>query len=111
MQSDSARRASKSRCCRAIGGGSRSARWMQMNADILNLPIAVPSVTEATGLGAALLAGWGAGCYDSLEIAAGATAVVERTFVPDPGHVEQYAARIELYRRLYPAVADLHAHM
>jgi xylulokinase len=94
---------------RAIGGGARSARWMQLNADVLNVPVAVPRVTEATGLGAALLAGWGAGCYDSLARAADDTVAIERTFVPDAGRAESYAARMELYRRLYPAVSGLHA--
>jgi xylulokinase len=92
---------------RAVGGGARSARWMQINADILNRPIAVPRVTEATCLGAALLAGWGAGCYDSLEAAARSLIAVERTFTPRPSRVEQYARRMDVYRRLYPAVREL----
>jgi xylulokinase len=98
---------------RAIGGGARSARWMQRNADVLNLPITVPQVTEATGLGAALLAGWGSGCYDSLAEAAAATArnrSAEQTFVPDPTRADQYARRMEQYRQLYPAVSAIQVH-
>lgn len=96
---------------RAIGGGARSARWMQINADVLDIPIAVPHVNEATGLGAALLAGWGAGCYDSLEDAARALTVVERTFAPRPQHSDQYAERMAVYRRLYPSVRDLNPQL
>jgi xylulokinase len=92
---------------RAIGGGARSVRWMQMNADILNCPVVVPRVTEATALGAALLAGWGAGCYDSLETAARSLIAAGRTFTPQPLRAEQYARRSEVYRRLYPAIRDL----
>lgn len=92
---------------RAIGGGARSARWMQMNADILNRPVAIPRVIEATCLGAALLAGWGAGCYDSLEAAARSLIAVERTFAPQPLRVEQYAQRMAVYRKLYPALKEL----
>jgi xylulokinase len=94
---------------RAIGGGSRSVRWMQMNANILNCPVAVPDVAEATALGAALLAGWGAGCYDSLDSAARALIAVERTFLPQPQRLQEYAQRMETYRRLYPAVRELNS--
>jgi len=98
---------------RVIGGGARSARWMQLNADLLNLPIVTPPVTEATALGAALLAGWGVGCYDSLQSALHATqqAGPARTFAPRPALAEAWAERCEIFRRLYPAVAPLHADL
>lgn len=40
---------------------------MQFLADILDITIERPQVTETTSLGAAMLAGLGAGLYDSLE--------------------------------------------
>lgn len=96
---------------RAIGGGARSARWMQMHADILNVPIAVPPITEASGLGAALLAGWGTGCYDSLDTAASVSVGVEQTYIPDAERTELYARRMNIFRGLYPAVSGLQAQM
>ncbi len=43
-------------------GGATVNRWlMQFQADILGVPVAVPEVAETTALGAALLAGVGAG--------------------------------------------------
>jgi autoinducer 2 (AI-2) kinase len=45
------------------GGGSKSRTWIQAKADILNLPVHVPHIKEATALGAAMLAGVGAGVY------------------------------------------------
>ncbi len=41
---------------RLIGGGSRSALWRQMVADIFELPVVLPRVKEAAALGGALQA-------------------------------------------------------
>jgi glycerol kinase len=46
---------------RVDGGVSRSAPLLQMQADFLNLPVVRPKVVETTALGAAALAGVGAG--------------------------------------------------
>ena len=40
---------------------------MQFQADIGNIPVVRPAVLETTALGAALLAGLGAGVYGSVE--------------------------------------------
>lgn len=44
---------------RSLGGGARSAVWLQMKADICGRVFRVPACTEAAAQGAALLAGWG----------------------------------------------------
>jgi len=43
---------------RLTGGGSRSAVWRQMVADVFNLPVTVRKVDEGAALGAALQACW-----------------------------------------------------
>jgi xylulokinase len=43
---------------RLTGGGSRSAAWRQMVADVFELPVEVPAETEGAALGAALQALW-----------------------------------------------------
>jgi xylulokinase len=48
-----------------VGGGSKSRVWIQAKANILNTPVFVPRIREATALGAAMLAGVGAGIYSS----------------------------------------------
>ena len=55
-----------------VDGGMASNDWlMQFLADIVDMPVERPEVTETTALGAAMLAGLGVGLYDSLdEIAA-----------------------------------------
>lgn len=89
---------------RAVGGGAKSARWMQIKADILNTPIAVTSETEATAKGAALLAGAAIAAFD-LNDAALRWATPERRFEPHPQLAPYYNERFELYQQLYRNLA------
>lgn len=47
----------------ASGGGARLQRWMQIKADISGCIVEVPAISEATLLGAAMVAGIGVGLY------------------------------------------------
>jgi len=92
---------------RAIGGGAKSPTWLQLKADIFNRPLSSLSVSEAACLGAALLAGAAVGEYSSLDEAASQTIRITHTYEPNPAMVEQYAARYEIYRQLYPTLCNL----
>jgi xylulokinase len=91
---------------RAVGGGSRSDLWVQTCADILGKPITRPLITEAGTLGTAIMAGVGAGFFESY--AEGVTAMVslERTFEPDLALHRRYEGHYQQYRRLWPLMAD-----
>jgi glycerol kinase len=53
-------------------GGATANRWlMQFQADILGAPVLLPEVTETTALGAAYLAGVGAGLWTVSDVRAG----------------------------------------
>jgi glycerol kinase len=53
-------------------GGATSNRWlMQFQADILGVPVLVPEIAETTALGAAYLAGVGAGLWTVSDVRAG----------------------------------------
>ncbi len=52
---------------RVDGGASANDLLMQFQADLLGLPVLRPQVIETTALGAALLAGIGAGVYASVD--------------------------------------------
>ena len=52
---------------RVDGGASANNLLMQIQTDLLQVPISRPQVIETTALGAALLAGLGAGLYADLE--------------------------------------------
>ena len=91
----------------AVGGGARSPLWLQLKADICQIPLNVPKVTEAACLGAALLAGLGAGVYADAEAAVNATVRWHSHIEPNGESVAQYDRRYELYRQVYPLLADL----
>ena len=52
---------------RVDGGASRSEPLMQIQADILGIPVVRPAVTETTALGAACLAGLAVGFWKNIE--------------------------------------------
>jgi glycerol kinase len=52
---------------RVDGGASHSAFMMQFQADLLQIPVVRPAVTETTALGAAYLAGLAVGYWKNLE--------------------------------------------
>jgi len=68
---------------RVDGGAAANNLLLQLQADLLGAPVLRPACTESTALGAALLAGIGAGVLDP-EAAAGAWQL-ERRFTPELG--------------------------
>jgi glycerol kinase len=66
---------------RVDGGAARNNLLMQFQADILNVPVVRPEVTETTALGAGYLAGLGVGYWSTQEEIA-AQWHVERRFEP-----------------------------
>ena len=92
---------------RAIGGGAKSALWLQMKADITGIPVVKPKITEAAGFGAALLAGTGAGIYPSAEVAANKFLKLTAEYHPDPTRQTVYNRNYDLYRQVYPAISPI----
>jgi glycerol kinase len=56
---------------RADGGASANGWLMQFQADVLGVPVVVPEIAETTALGAAYLAGVGAGLWTIDEVGSG----------------------------------------
>ncbi len=75
---------------RVDGGAAANDFLCQFQADILGVEVLRPSVTEITGLGAAYLAGVGAGLWKTEELAA--RWKLERRFVPTMGPATREAA-------------------
>jgi glycerol kinase len=66
---------------KADGGASAMDLLLQLQADLIGVPVQRPVIQETTGMGAAFLAGLGAGVWSSKEEAASAWAL-DREFVP-----------------------------
>lgn len=89
------------------GGASKSPLWCQILSDVLGLPVKVPKVKEATALGAAILAGYGAGIYPDLSQAAKELVQWDTTYQPDLENHKIYCEMYETWRRVYNAQLDL----
>jgi xylulokinase len=89
---------------RAIGGGSRSAAWLAMKADILGRPIRRVAVIDAPCLAAAILGSVATGSYGSIEQAVSGMVRVGHTYDPRVQrrsiHMERLSRYVALYRGL-----------
>ncbi len=97
----------KIRTLNTVGGGARNAFWQQTKADVTGRTVTVPEIEEATPLGAALLAGLGAGVYGDMVEASRFTYRVRHRFEPVAERQEVYRALFHLYKQAYPALIDL----
>ncbi len=91
-----------------MGGGARSRLWCQIVADIHGKPISRARTTEATSLGAAILAATAAGWYADVRQAAAAMTATGQQFEPDASaHAVYERLFVEVYQRLFPAIREL----
>jgi len=91
----------------AVGGGARSPLWLQLKADVCQVPLRVPQVTEAACLGAALLAGVAAGTYPDLTAAVEQTVHLRQRVEPQHDSMRAYDERYQLYQQMYPTLIAL----
>lgn len=89
------------------GGASKSHLWCQILSDVLGLPVKVPVVKEATALGAAILAGCGAGIYQDMEEAAEKLVQWDTTYEPDTENHKLYCEIYQQWRKVYKAQLDI----
>jgi xylulokinase len=86
------------------GGATRSLVWPQLLADVCGLPVVIAGDADWAALGAAVLAGWGAGLFPTLEagIAAVQPAVERRS--PVPAAARAYADGLVKYQAVARAL-------
>ena len=84
---------------RTLGGASASALWLQIKADVLELPLAVVECKEATSLGAAILGAAARGDFDDPGSAAAGMVKIARVVEPGKDR-DVYRKCFEKYRKL-----------
>jgi L-xylulokinase len=94
---------------RIAGGVANSRVWVQMFADVLQLPVEVSDVGELGTLGAALCAGVASGACASLEEAAGLFSGTAYTCSPDPAKKDIYGKKYALYKKILDAMEPVWA--
>ena len=91
----------------ATGGGAKSRAWMQIKADVLNLPITALKTADAGTVGSAMLTGIATGQYRDLPDAAKHMVREAETYYPRDGMHRRYMEIYERYKQLYKAVRPL----
>ncbi len=89
---------------RALGGGAKSPFWRQMMADVFGEEIVILSHEEGPAMGAAILAGVGAGLFNDFKATADAMVSIAQRIEPNAEAHAQYTERFEIFRSLYQAL-------
>lgn len=84
----------------AVGGGTKSALWLQVVSDITGRPQKAPAVTLGASYGDAFLAGLGVGLFDSYQ-AINTWLKDVRTIAPIAENTARYTPYKQLYLELY----------
>jgi len=94
----------------AVGGGSKSKIWTQIKADITNTTITVLEVNDMAPIGAAMLAGVGAGIFaDVYDASSRMKRAIHHVFYGNAGDAASvYQTRFQTYLNLYPGVKELY---
>jgi D-xylulose kinase len=83
------------------GGGSRSDLWNQIYADVLGITCVRNVIEEATSLGAAILAAYGAGIFPDIAKAAESLCKVDKKWGP-------HEDRNKFYEKMYKFSCELY---
>ena len=79
------------------GGATKSKEWVQIFADVFQVPIEVPKQNELGTLGAAIAAGISIGIYESYEDAVKSMVKINRIIEPDIGKRDLYTQKYSQY--------------
>lgn len=97
----------RDRLLRLTGGPARSPVWMQMVADISEMPVEVMHVKESGCLGAAIAAAVGSGTYPGFLDAMAAMCPAGTQLDPDPQAAPRYREKYAYFRTLAAALNAL----
>ena len=91
----------------STGGGTKNEDWLQMQADIFDAKIVKLSSEQGPGMGAAMLAAYGCGWFDSLQECANEFLHVDKEFLPNEENVSMYKQLFEMYKSVYHSTKQL----
>jgi xylulokinase len=86
---------------RMVGGETKSALWNRIKADVINIPIEIPRVTEAASLGSAILAGLATKMFTDVNKAVETVVKVGAVYEPRKDLHGKYQRIYKTYWRIY----------
>lgn len=93
---------------RVTGGGERSSLWNQIKSSVLGAPVLTIEGSGGAPMGAAMLAGYGAGVWSDLEQGAATWVRAVPGAEPRASETGYYRTRVNRYRRLLAALNEFH---
>ncbi len=94
---------------RATGGGATSGVWLQMKADIFNIPVTTIGAVQSGTLGSIMLAGVSTGVYKDINEALNIFISLGNTYFPREDKHREYKKQYEKYKKLYDTIDILKA--
>ncbi|MDR0521842.1 MAG: xylulokinase [Planctomycetaceae bacterium] len=91
---------------RVSGGGSKSAFWRQIQADVFGQKAVTINSEEGPALGVALLAAVAAGAFKDIQEACRSVIKVVRETKPNPKAQKVYDAGMPVYQQLYRSLKE-----
>src|SRR5690606_20740758 len=95
----------------SIGGGAKSELWLQLQADIFNANVIRLENEQGPGMGAAMLAAYGCGWFQSLEECAASFIKQARVVAPDPTAVAVYEDLFAIYKQVYAQTQSINTDL
>jgi xylulokinase len=100
---------------RLTGGGSKSPLWQSIAANVMNLPVRIPTGSEAAAMGGAIQALWclqknsqWEGKKSSIEELTDEHVALGDTIKPDKNDAEKYKKAYAVYSRYLGALSPLY---
>lgn len=91
----------------STGGGTKNEDWLQMQADIFDAKIIKLSSEQGPGIGAAMLAAYGCGWFESLQKCADQFLTIDKEYSPIEENVKKYKELFNIYKTVYTQTKSL----
>ncbi|MEC5271721.1 xylulokinase [Caldifermentibacillus hisashii] len=95
----------------SVGGGAKNEFWLQMQADIFNANIVKMKSEQGLGMGAAMLAAYGCGWFNSLKECADEFLKEDKIYTPIQENVERYKGLFSIYIEVYRNTKELNEQL
>jgi len=96
----------RSKVMRLSGGGSESAVWRQIIADVFDMRVDTVNTKEGPAYGGAILAMVGCGCYGSVTEACDTMITVTGSCIPAEDNIGHYDSLYGIYKGMYGVLKD-----
>jgi xylulokinase len=91
---------------RSVGGGTRSALWNQIKADILGIPVLIPEASIGAPFGDAILAGMGLGYFGDVNQSLRDMIRIRDRYEPDMENHFTYREVFTIFRSIYESLRN-----